>query len=520
MPKIVDQVEPEKCVPLWQSEDGVSQRLYCGNAVDVLKGLPSASVHCVVTSPPYWGLRAYATDGSPLEIGREQTPKEYVHALVTLFREIRRVLRDDGNVWLNLGDSYASGTVGRNDTERISGPVGTRIAPPTSKLYKGSALETVKESRSGLPSGNLVGIPWRVAIALQADGWILRSDMPWIKRSALPESVSNRPAKALEYIFMFCKRSGYFYDAEAVRQKSVSFYKPTDFIPDSAKDRAATAATAASRNNRSTEAVSNGRNFRNADLYFESIKPPHGLICVNDEMVGLDVTSAGGYSGSHYASYPVNLIKPLIKAGTSERGCCAVCGAPWERVVLRHASVLLKDAPKGQASHESRGGGNRGASSTVGGGRRIDGSTSTVGWQPSCECYGSFVKRKVIVEVPVSLEGSSNEIGDRDRSIASNRNGITGSLDGAERETTTEEREVNVYVSDLPLDDHPTIPCTVLDPFAGSGTTGLVCHQLGRRFVGIDLSREYILGHAAIRIAQAMGEKAWNDMPPGADGVV
>ena len=172
--------------PFWMTPNKVTVKLYLGHVLERLRLLPSNSVHCVITSPPYWGLRDYKTepilweDGWLGSYGNEPTPDMFVAHTVSIFREVRRVLRDDGTLWLNLGDSYNG-------------------------------------------DGNLVGIPWRVALALQADGWILRQDVIWHKPSPMPESVRNRCTKAHEYVFLFAKEKGYFYDAEAVREAPAGY---------------------------------------------------------------------------------------------------------------------------------------------------------------------------------------------------------------------------------------------------------------------------------------------------------
>lgn len=152
-----------------------------GDALEVLRTLPAKCVQCCVTSPPYWGLRDYGVKG---QLGLERTPEEYVEKLVTVFREVRRVLKDRGVLWLNLGDTYSR--------KRLS---------------------------NGIKPKELVGIPWRVAFALQADGWYLRSDIIWHKSNATPESVTDRPTKSHEYIFLFAKNRNYFYNADAIREQ-------------------------------------------------------------------------------------------------------------------------------------------------------------------------------------------------------------------------------------------------------------------------------------------------------------
>ena len=187
--------------------------IICGDALTELRKLPDETIHCCVTSPPYWGLRDY---GVPGQFGLERTPEEYVAKMVEVFREVRRVLRKDGTLWLNLGDSYATPKEG--NTQGTS----------TSALHYKNPQEDLRQLREeskfkkllppGLKPKDLVGIPWRVAFALQADGWWLRQDIIWAKPNPMPESVRDRCTKAHEYIFMLSQSAKYWYDAEAVRE--------------------------------------------------------------------------------------------------------------------------------------------------------------------------------------------------------------------------------------------------------------------------------------------------------------
>lgn len=186
----------------------LSFQIHTGEALEVLRTLPSESVHCCVTSPPYWGLRDY---GMKSQLGLERTPEEFVARLVGILNEARRVLRDDGTLWLNLGDSYAA----------TGGP-----EPQQSKWQIAGASDTQngKKSRrvaAGLKPKDLVGIPWRVAFALQADGWYLRSDIIWAKPAPMPESVTDRPTRSHEYIFLLAKSEKYYYNHEAIKEPSV-----------------------------------------------------------------------------------------------------------------------------------------------------------------------------------------------------------------------------------------------------------------------------------------------------------
>lgn len=180
---------------------------YVGDVREVLKALPSKSVQAVVTSPPYWNLRNY---GIANQLGLEETPEKYVANMVDVFRELKRVLRSDGTVWLNLGDSFA-----RNSSKGIKFQSGANTYMTNRQANEGNRGPAIP---SGLKEKDLVGIPWRVAFALQADGWWLRSDIIWAKANCMPESVEDRPTRSHEYIFLLTKQARYCYDGEAVRE--------------------------------------------------------------------------------------------------------------------------------------------------------------------------------------------------------------------------------------------------------------------------------------------------------------
>jgi DNA modification methylase len=186
--------------------------LYRGDCLDVLKTLPDCSVQCCVTSPPYFGLRDYGVDG---QIGLEATPDEYVARLVAVFAEVRRALRDDGTCWVNLGDSYSSHDPGGYRVGEFLNPDGRQSKESIGARNRaGTHIEGVKRK-------NLLGIPWRVAFALQADGWYLRQDIIWAKPNPMPESVTDRCTKAHEYLFLLTKNARYFWDAEAMKEPAI-----------------------------------------------------------------------------------------------------------------------------------------------------------------------------------------------------------------------------------------------------------------------------------------------------------
>lgn len=353
--------------------------LHLGDCLNVLRAMPDNSVHCCVTSPPYWGLRDYGHDG---QIGLEDTPEAYVARMVEVFREVKQVLRNDGTLWLNLGDSY-NGSQQTGGTKSISGT-------GKSQPHGGLAKKAV-----GLKPKDLVGIPWRVAFALQADGWWLRQDIIWHKPNPMPESVTDRCTKSHEYVFLLTKSKQYFYDAEAVKEPAIYAGDNRGARSDSRRG---------TKCNSMSGITSNFRNKRS--VWTITTKP---------------------YSGAHFAVMPMDLVEPCIKAGTSEKGCCPTCGNPWKRVVnsirvMRHE--LPKDDPNYRPARYARK--SNGTDDYTNGGAQAFSKTTTTGWIPTCTCGGN------------------------------------------------------------------PVPCTVLDPFSGSGTVGVVSTKLSRNYVGIELNPEYL----------------------------
>jgi len=311
-------------------------------------------------------------------LGLEPNPELYIKHMVQIFRELRRVLRNDGTLWLNMGDSYSGGA--RNDegfNQRYHG-----------KHYLSDKQGEMSRSRpKRTPAANmkpkdLCGIPWMLAFALRADGWWLRSAMPWVKRSAMPESVNDRPASALEYMFLLTKSSKYYFDMDAVR---VEHAQPLRGKGE--KDRVnwntggiVGRGRTGEYSNGKREYNPAGRNFRNTDLFFESLKEPYGMIFCGDEPVGIDCNPQA-MKEAHFATFPEKLIEPCILAGTSEKGCCVECGAPWGGVVEKTKEYHRKPGYKANSPMA----------------RNKDNMTNfypdmyntiskTIGWKPSCEC--------------------------------------------------------------------------------------------------------------------------------------
>ncbi len=464
-------------------------RIIVGECIEELRKLPAESVQCVVTSPPYWGLRDYGhwfmqtvwgdlndfqqprkhkdrwlfrlkwraaeragvlSPNSETWIGAyglEPTPDMFVAHTVEVFAEVRRVLRDDGTLWLNLGDSYAAGggkQLGRRDEspeclERRFRAYGTGRVKASTGGNRASSLAVTHS----LKPKDLIGIPWRVALALQADGWWLRSDIIWHKPNPMPESVSDRPTKAHEYLFLLTKRANYFYDAEAIREDSA--------YPDD--DRCGRATTEHKRmpTNEIAGIRPGSQSYptRNKRSVWEVRAGPEPLLewlCENHREVLMEMLAAAnagqltdtwkiatqGFPEAHFATYPEDLIMPCIKAGTSLKGCCPECGKPWERITEKERTF---ESGSGKAGNTPDGK-HKGSEQAESGDYDIRMGpvmqSKTIGWERGCGCFDD-------VDGPGRAPG----------------------------------------------------PCMVLDPFAGSGTTGVVALRHGCDFIGIELNDEY-----------------------------
>jgi site-specific DNA-methyltransferase (adenine-specific) len=266
--------------------------LHYGDCLEVMATMADNSVHCCVTSPPYWGLRDYGHDG---QIGLEATPEQYVARIVEVFREVRRVLRDDGTLWLNLGDSYASSGTNSPPSDK-SGLNGGKGCGTYEKVMNGLGRAPTPP---GLKPKDLVGIPWRVAFALQADGWWLRQDIIWHKPNPMPESVRDRCTKAHEYVFLLTKSERYFYDAESVSE-------------------AASGESSGNRRHKYTDAynISDSEEHRTK----AGLLALTGTKWTTRNRRSVWTISTRPYSGAHFAVMPPDLVKPCILAGCPEGG--------------------------------------------------------------------------------------------------------------------------------------------------------------------------------------------------------
>ena len=413
-----------------------------GNSLLELKKIPNESIQTVVTSPPYWGLRDYGTgtweggsetcdhvEGSSRndtdraygssdvvveyykdkcakcgatrhdsQLGAEDTYQEYVDNMVEVFREVRRVLKNDGTLWLNLGDSYMSAYNTSPPPQTVGGQRGMPTSVPGNR-----------KKQSGVKHKDLVGIPWRVALALQEDGWWLRSDIIWHKPNPMPESVKDRPTKSHEYIFLLTKSPHYYYDADSIRDPHTweeNKPRPSGMERNAQKYRDKVYGGGGS-------GFAGHSGSRKADG--SSLNHPLGK---NKRSVWTVNTKA--YSEAHFAVYPEKLIDTCIKAGTSEVGQCPDCGKSWER-------------------------------------------------------------NMVDVSVPK-------------RDVRNNMIGVYPGRDKLSRMNSKNMESIEKkFIGWKSTCDHTSepVPQIVLDPFSGSGTTGVVACKNNRSYIGIELNPEY-----------------------------
>ncbi len=416
-----------------------------GDCLDQLKTLPDESVDCCITSPPYYGLRDYGIDG---QIGLEQTPEEYVARLVEVFREVRRVLKDDGIMFLNLGDSYAgSGKGGQSEEKRSE-----NWQPQYGN----------KGKRYGLKPKDLIGIPWMVAFALRADGWYLRSDIIWHKPNCMPESVTDRPTKSHEYLFLLSKSKKYYYDAEAIKEphSGGSHKKRNDF-----------GATPSEK-----ILIAQGKaTYVGLGAYKES---PSGR---NKRTVWTIPTRP--YKEAHFATFPEKLIEPCIRAGTSEKGYCPTCGKPWVRQVERSRATYHRTEDPTQTT--GRKGMNRprpGESD-----RYVLGITqSELAAMLRKAAEGRECEMEAVFGSKWAHWTRTDSSGARiptfqDAKEIYKRLGVEIPFNGG----------VGGWLPSCSCGLDP-VPGVVLDPFFGAGTTGLVAKKFGRMFIGIELNPDYI----------------------------
>jgi len=376
--------------------------------------LPEQHYHCCVTSPPYFGLRSYLDADhrdKHYEVGSEATPDEFVAAMLAVFGGkdnpvgVWRALRDDGVLWLNLGDSYFSTTKGHGDS-------GAGSALQDSNA--GSLHDIMRfTATNGLKPKDLIGIPWRVAFALQAAGWYLRDAVIWHKPAPMPGSQTDRCTSSYEFIFQLTKSPRYYFDMEAIKERQEG-------------------PLSSARNFGKVEQVGTLRQDVGNQFTDTGTRTPRNVWKI----------AHWGFKGAHFATFPRDIPTLCIKASTSEKGCCDKCGAPWQRIIERDR----KPTRPGNANvSDDTGKANRDE-------QRHVTETRTMGWEHSCACAG-----------------------------------------------------------------HP-IPCRVLDPFSGAGTTGIAANLLGHDYTGCELNPEYA-AMADARIARELRPNTAVDNSAGPMGL-
>lgn len=338
-----------------------------GDVLERLWEMPDSSVDCVITSPPYWGLRDYGVEG---QLGLEPTPEAFITSMVGVFAEVRRVLKPSGTLWLNMGDSYA----------------GARQASGTTDSRRRDDAEIPRSDRriEVLKCKDLVGMPWRLAFALQAEGWYLRQNIVWDKTNPMPEAVKDRPATSHEFVFLLSKSPRYFYDAEAVREPVTggAHARGSGVNP-----KANQSAGRSKQNASFSGAVSKLVSTRNLRSVWRIPTQP--------------------FRGAHFATFPEALVLPCVLAGTSEYGVCTTCGAPWQRIVEKgepdtdHQRACGADSSGGYSGRATKDyGAARAQDASAVKARILAGMAhrSTVGWEPSCEC-GTSIRPAVVMDI-------------------------------------------------------------------------------------------------------------------------
>jgi DNA modification methylase len=439
-------------------------KIICGDWIEIARTLPDKSVHVIITSPPYWGQRNYGVAG---QLGLEKNPDEHIAKLVEGFREYRRVLRDDGMLWVNYGDKYAGGGNNRGNNN----PISSKQA--SNKGAIGQCAEYNRNADEGIDQGNLLCLAWRLGLAMQADGWILRSDTIWAKAvsfcdeysgSTMPESINGwrwerhrvkkwklaggdpnlrrdkqsgrnfgtpevvdcpgcekcnpngglvlrkgswRPTRAHEYVLQFAKTSQYYCDMEAVREKNSNN-------------------THEKGNKLSLPIESAGVGHKEFCAYTPEKNNPSGR-----NLRDVWVINPQPFKGAHYATFPEALVEPMIKVSTSQKGVCPKCGSQWARIVYHQNAIII-------LSERAKEKGAIGLATQVQGNQVEPSHNTTLGWKATCQCG--------IEEV---------------------------------------------------------VPAVVLDPFCGSGRTCAVAAKLGRNYIGVELNEKYIKDFAIPQTQEA-----------------
>lgn len=410
--------------------------IHNGDALTELQTMAAESVQCCVTSPPYYGLRDYGVDG---QIGMEETPETYITKLVDVFREVRRVLKDDGTLWVNIGDSYAGSGKGRNadGSHQEGGKQGTSRGTVEGEIFKTITPDCKPK--------DLIGIPWMLAFALRADGWYLRSEIIWHKLNPMPESVTDRPTKAHEQIFLLSKSPKYFYDAAAVAEKTLHPNAVASWTCDSRLARGHML-NGAPVGNEASGAKYEGSETRNRRSVWSIASQP--------------------FAAAHFATFPPALIEPCILAGSRPAGkrcdCDEVIATPTGEGAINDPTMTTGRAGMNRPRRENE------------------------GTRP--------ITRRVQRGEAEQMKQSQNREQMREICGAAFDHYTRTDASGARPlpEDIRQDFLARGWLMPVRQCDCPIEPADiVLDPFGGSGTTAQVANKFGRKAVLIELNPEY-----------------------------
>ena len=413
--------------------------LLTGDAEAMLEALPAGVVHATITSPPYYGLREYHADG---QIGREDTPHAYVDRLVAVFRGVRRALRDDGSLWVVIGDSYA--TQGGAGNQGATGQRANRRFTAAGNSAKGVP--------GGMKPKDLIGIPWMLAFALRDDGWYLREEIIWMKNSCMPESVRDRCTRQHETIFHLTKSASYYHDWFAIAEPAQSDHPSGNGYKRDARlsyqdkdgargDEKQWSGVGGMRNARSVWTI-NPEPFESqmclaCGTYYRGADYRRLPVIADDNRRRQCQCGATEQWSSHFAVFPTRLASRMIRASTPDGGCCPRCDTPMDRIIAEGAPDAAWQAASGADS----------TGDYVG--------TSREGFAASGAQNASATKARILA--------------------------------GMRRKETAGWRRI----CSCPDDGRAAQPALVLDPFSGAGTTALCASRLGRHAVGVDLNPDY-----------------------------
>lgn len=413
--------------------------IHVGDARETLSELPESSVHMMMTSPPYFGLRDYDADG---QIGLEDSLDEYISELVGVFREVRRVLRPDGAAWLNLGDTYGGDSIVRDEGD---------WKRPGDDGYEEDHTASYGDGRRGMSDlgrKNKMLVPHRVAIALQDDGWVVRNDCTWVKPNPMPQSVKDRLNTTTEQVFYLRPQPDGWFDLDAIREPYSEYTQRMKHRQESGVERGDETPHAG---------IGDSSNTR-ADVMHPAGKNPGDVF---------EVTTKP-FPEAHFAVYPPELCENPIKATCPPR-VCAACGAPYDRRAVDDDTIPMPNTDREQ-------------------GRRA--------LERFKESDLSHQHLRAMRAVGFTDAGQAQEVydghGNNEKAVERLAAEAKDVLGGYAREFLGEDRTDTEWVQGCDCDTDATAPGIALDPFAGAGTTARVAKDLGRRFIGIDLNPDYV----------------------------